>query len=203
MRVGIFGGTFAPIHNGHVNAAHNFIKECHLDKLYVIPAGKPPHKTPSDQFTPQQRLEMTKAAFPKDDEANSKIEISDFEINRQEKSYTYYTLKEFSNESDSLFLLCGTDMFMSFDEWYKFEELFKMCTLCLVLRNDSDLKQIQNIYSKKEEFENKYKANILILKSDPYEISSTEIRNMISEGKDISKFVPRGVCEYIKNAYGK
>lgn len=199
MRVGIFGGTFAPIHNGHVNAAHQFVRECGLDRLYIMPAGNPPHKKASDMFSSGERLEMCRLAFPKEDTSNEKIEVSDFEINRKEKSYTYNTLVEFSKEGDELLLLCGTDMFMSFDQWYRFEDIFGMCTLCLVLRNNSDIEDIKAIEDKKSEFEKKYGAKIFILDIKPYEESSTEVRDMISKGKNISSYVPRGVWEFLKN----
>lgn len=199
MRVGIFGGTFAPIHNGHVNAAHQFVKECKLDRLYVIPAGTPPHKKAPEMFSSQDRLEMARLAFPKDDALNEKIEVSDFEINRKEKSYTYNTLLEFSKGGDELFLLCGTDMFMSFDSWYRFKELFGMCTLCLALRNNSDTENLKAIKEKKSEFEKKYGAKILMLDMKPFEVSSTEVRDLISKGKNISNLVPAGVWEFLKN----
>jgi len=202
VRVGIFGGTFAPIHNGHVNAAHTFLNECKLDKLYVMPAGNPPHKEMPGCFSSEERLEMARLAFSDKNRDNDRIEVSDFEIRREGKSYSYYTLKEFSKTGNELFMLCGTDMFMSFDKWYRFEDLFRMCTLCLVLRNDSDVKGFESIEERKKEYEDKYNAKIVVLKCQPYEVSSTLIRSMITEGKDISRYVPESVCEYIKRFHG-
>ncbi|MBQ7383817.1 MAG: nicotinate-nicotinamide nucleotide adenylyltransferase, partial [Clostridia bacterium] len=113
IRVGIYGGTFAPVHNGHVESAVAFMRQMKLDYLYVIPTCLPPHKEVDFADSPETRLRMCELAFSGIDG----IIVSDMEIRRGGKSYTYDTLKELSGEDKKLFLLCGTDMVLTFDTW--------------------------------------------------------------------------------------
>ena len=129
MRTGIFGGTFSPIHNGHIKAARSFLSEMKLDVLYVIPDRIPPHKQITGKDDPYLRLEMVKKAFA----GEEKIVVSDTELKREGKSYTVQTLPEFMGNGE-LFMMIGTDMFLSFDKWYRFEDIFRMCTLVLAVR---------------------------------------------------------------------
>jgi nicotinate-nucleotide adenylyltransferase len=193
MRTGIFGGTFSPIHNGHVKAALSFRDEMNLDVLYVIPDRIPPHKQISGNDDPFLRLEMVKKVF----EGEEKIIVSDTELKREGKSYTVYTLPEFMGNGE-LFLLCGTDMFLSFDTWFRFEEIFRMCTLVLMQRETANPETKSKIEEKKKLYTEKYGAKIEIIKEEPFEISSSEIRAMVSRGEDISAYVPecvRGIIE--------
>ena len=193
MRTGIFGGTFSPIHNGHVKAALSFRDEMKLDVLYVIPDRIPPHKQISWNDDPFLRLEMVKKVF----EGEEKIVVSDTELKREGKSYTVYTLPEFMGNGD-LFLLCGTDMFLSFDTWFRFEEIFRMCTLVLMQRETANPETKSKIEEKKKLYTEKYGAKIEMIKEEPFEISSSEIRAMVSRGEDISAYVPecvRGIIE--------
>ena len=111
LRVGIYGGTFAPIHNGHVAAAKAFMEQMKLDYLFIIPTYLPPHKQIDRSDDPTFRLKMCELAF----EGVDGVVISDVEIRRGGKSYTYDTLKELSREGTRLFLMCGTDMVLTFD----------------------------------------------------------------------------------------
>ena len=106
LRVGIYGGTFAPIHNGHVAAAKAFMEQMKLDYLFVIPTYMAPHKEMTESDNPLYRLRMCELAF----EGVDGVIISDVELKRGGKSYTYDTLKELQREDTRLFLLCGTDM---------------------------------------------------------------------------------------------
>lgn len=193
MRLGIYGGTFAPIHNAHVRVAKAFYKDLSLDKLMIIPAGIPPHKRVADDDAPQKRLRMCQLAF----ENEEGIEVSDLELKREGKSYTVMTLRELSAEDRELFLLCGTDMLLTFDLWYCFEEIFKLCTLVYV-RRECDEKTGSEISRKLEEYRTKYGAKIIELHTETLEMSSTEIREAIKEGKNVSEMVPQKVAEYIK-----
>ena len=123
LRIGIYGGTFAPIHNGHVEAARAFMEQMKLDYLFVIPTCLPPHKQVDSSDDPLYRLRMCELAFRGIDG----VVISDVEIARGGKSYTYDTLVELSRPDARLFLLCGTDMVLTFDKWYRFEDIFKLC----------------------------------------------------------------------------
>ena len=123
LRVGIYGGTFAPVHIGHVQAAKAFMEQMKLDYLFIIPTALPPHKQIDEGDDPIHRLRMCELAF----EGVEGVVISDVEIKRGGKSYTYDTLVELSRPDTRLFLLCGTDMVLTFDQWYRFEDIFKLC----------------------------------------------------------------------------
>ena len=192
-RVGIYGGTFAPIHNGHVRAAKAFMEQMKLDYLFIIPAHLPPHKQIDESDDPIYRLRMCELAF----EGVDGVVISDCEILRGGKSYTYDTLKELQRENTRLFLLCGTDMVLSFDTWYRFEDIFKMCYPVYVRRENDPL--IGNrIVSKITEYYQKYGVMFRKILTEPVELSSTEIRDAVREGKDISALVPPRVAEFIR-----
>ncbi len=193
-RVGIYGGTFSPIHNGHIMAANEFLLQMKLDKVIVIPTNIPPHKSVDISDSPQHRLNMCRLAF----EAVDGIEVSDIELQRDGKSYTYDTLKTFVKSNRKLFLLCGTDMMLTFDKWYRYEDIFNLC-LPVYIRRENDISQTQKIIAKNNEYYSKHNVAFRRLITEPINISSTEIRNMIKCGKDISEFVPRAVSDYIRS----
>lgn len=192
-RVGIYGGTFAPIHNGHVQAAKAFMEQMKLDYLMVIPAYLPPHKRIDRDDDPVNRLRMCELAFRGVDG----VVISDCEIARGGKSYTYDTLKELQRPDTRLFLLCGTDMVLTFDKWYRFEDIFKMCYPVYV-RRENDPIITERIVAKITEYRERYGVMFRKIITEPIEISSTEIREAVREGRDISGVVPRGVEEFIR-----
>ena len=192
-RVGIYGGTFAPIHNGHVRAAKAFMEQMKLDYLLVIPAYLPPHKQIDAADDPAVRLRMCELAF-KDTDG---VVVSDMEIARGGKSFTYYTLKELECPDTRLFFLCGTDMVLTFDTWYRFEDIFKMCYPVYV-RRENDPIITERIVAKITEYREKYGVMFRKIMTEPFEISSTDIRKAVREGRDISALVPREVEEFIK-----
>jgi nicotinate-nucleotide adenylyltransferase len=134
-RVGIYGGTFAPIHNGHITAAKAFLEQMKLDKLIIIPALIPPHKSIDTSDNPHHRFRMCELAF----EGMANIQVSDIELKRIGPSYTVDTLRQLTAEGRKLFLLCGTDMMLTFDKWREFKEIFKLCCPIYMRReNDSE-----------------------------------------------------------------
>ena len=193
LRVGIFGGTFAPVHNGHVIAAKAFMEQMKLDYLYIIPACLPPHKQISPSDDPKHRLRMCELAFADVDG----VVVSDLEIVRGGKSYTYDTLKELSRPDTRLFFMCGTDMVLSFDTWYRFEDIFKLCYPVYV-RRENDPIITNRIVAKITEYYQKYGVMFRKILTEPIEISSTAVRKAVFEGRDISSFVPPLVESYIK-----
>lgn len=192
-RVGIYGGTFAPIHNGHVRAAKAFMEQMKLDYLFIIPAYLPPHKQIDSSDDPLYRLRMCELAF----EDTDGIVISDCEIARGGKSYTYDTLKELQRPDTRLFLLLGTDMVLTFDTWYRFEDILKMCYPVYV-RRENDALIGNRIVSKITEYYQKYGVMFRKIVTDPVELASTDIRKAVREGKDISRLVPARVEKFIK-----
>ena len=192
-RVGIYGGTFAPIHNGHVSAAKAFMEQMKLDYLFIIPTYMPPHKQIDESDDPLYRLRMCELAF----EDTDGVIISDCEIARGGKSYTYDTLCELQRPNTRLFLLCGTDMVLSFDKWYRFEDIFKMCYPVYV-RRENDAMLGNMLVSKIQEYYRKYGVMFRRVITDPIEVSSTEVCRAVAAGEDISDLVPPSVERFIK-----
>lgn len=192
-KIAIYGGTFSPPHVGHINVAAAVAREEKPDKLLIIPTFISPHKTQCSDASPEQRLEMCRLAF-------SDIEcarVSDMEILRQGKSYTYDTLCELYSEDTDLVLVCGTDMILSFDRWYRFDEILKMTSLVYVRReNDDDISQ--QIQKKVEEYRQKYNAAVKEIKVQAVEASSSEVREKIKKREDTSSFLSASVKEYIE-----
>lgn len=193
MKLGIYGGTFSPIHNGHILAAREFLNEMQLDKLLIIPTALPPHKAEVVGASEKERLEMAKLAF----EDFPDVEVSDFEIKRGGKSYSVNTLEHFK-EGNELYMLVGTDMFLTLDEWFRPNDIFKLSNIVLKRReNDADTEK--RISEKSREYELKFGARIYFIKSSPFEVSSTDIREKIRSGNSICEAVPQNVAEYIYN----
>ena len=192
-RIGIYGGTFSPIHNGHIIAARAFLEQMKLDKVLIIPTHIPPHKKINIADDPKHRLHMCNIAFENDDQ----IEVSDIEISRGGCSYTIDTLRSLQSEQRKLFLLCGTDMMLNFDKWKDAEQIFKIC-YPIYIRRESNFSLNDKIISKNNEYYQKYGVAFRRIVVDPIEISSSEIRNMIKIGKDVSELVPDRVIDYIK-----
>ncbi len=191
-RLGIFGGTFNPPHLGHIRAAEAFIDSIKLDELLIMPTFLPPHKESSDVMDAASRLEMCKIAFSHLKNTN----VSDFEIKRGGKSYTYITLTELSGEDRELFFLMGTDMFLTLDSWKKPEIICSLANIALI-RRESDPKTEKKIDQKTELYKEKYGAKIFGVKAKITEISSTEIRDMILSGADSSEYLSDEIRGYI------
>ena len=192
-RVGIYGGTFAPIHNGHVRAAKAFMEQMKLDYLFIIPTYLPPHKQIDASDDPLYRLKMCELAFENVDG----VVISDCEIARGGKSFTYDTLKELQRPDTRLFLLCGTDMVLTFDRWYRFEDIIKMCYPVYV-RRENDPLMTNRVVAKISEYYEKYGVMFRKIVIEPLELSSTDIRKAVREGRDISGLVPHRVADFIR-----
>lgn len=195
MKVGIFGGTFNPIHKGHTEAAYAFLDFAKLDKLLVIPTKVPPHKQITADDIPEIRLEMAKRAFSERPELSARIEVSDIEIKSEGKSYTYYTLQKLKAMGyDELFLYCGTDMLLSFDSWFRFEDILTDCTLAYASRISEGTSAVSE---KLAMLRGRYGARILEIPLTPIEISSSELREAIKAGKDASAYLSPAVLNYI------
>ena len=193
MRIGIFGGTFSPVHNGHVSAAKSFMEQMWLDILFVIPTGTSPHKEMSGGADAYDRLRMCEAAF----QGVDGVIVSDMEIRREGKSYTVDTLRQLYDPDNRLFLLCGTDMMLTLDKWYKADEIFKLCYPVYMRRENDEV--ITNLIIKKNaEYKEKYGRIATRITGDAVVVSSSEVREKIQNGEDISSLVPPAVEAYIK-----
>ena len=193
-RIGIYGGTFSPPHNGHIKAAKAFMEQMWLDFLYVIPTATPPHKEMEVAVDAKHRLAMTRLAFSGIDG----IYVSDMEIQRGGKSYTVDTLRELSGEDRRLFLLCGTDMVLTLDQWRSPDEIFKL-SYPVYIRRDNDRSLDEPIVQKIAQYYKTYGKAVRRIVTEPLELSSQEVRSALSSGRDISSLVPPAVEKYIKD----
>ncbi len=190
MRLGIYGGTFNPPHKGHIEAAEAFAREMRLDKLMIIPTFIPPHKSESEEITPELRLQMCRLAFSH----IPNTEVSDMEIKRGGRSYTYLTLDELKKDDTELFFLCGTDMILTFDLWKNYEYIFTLAAICYI-RREADSSNSLKIKEKTEQYK-KIGANVIEIKHTVREISSTDIRSSIVKLGDEHLTTP--VLDFIK-----
>ena len=193
LRVGIYGGTFSPVHNGHVAAAKAFMEQMWLDVLYVIPTGVTPHKQMDSEVTAAQRLAMCELAFA-DIEG---VIVSDMEIRREGKSYTVDTLQALSGQDRRLFLLMGTDMMLTLGSWRSPERIFELCYPVYV-RRESDRAMDDEIVQKIALYHQTYGKVVRKIVTDPIEVSSTQVREAIRRGLGIDALVPARVAAYIK-----
>lgn len=186
-KIGVFGGTFNPPHIGHRRLAEHFQEELQLDRLLVIPTFLPPHKESATLVSSEDRLAMCRLAFPN-------AQVSDIEIQRGGKSYTVETLRQIKaqNPTAELFLIVGSDMLLSFDKWYMYEEILSMCTLCAADREGESSRLSANGVP------SFFDGRRLIMSPLPaFEVSSTEIRKLLAEGKPTTGLLSDAVRAYI------
>ena len=193
MRIGIYGGSFSPIHNGHIRALKAFLDQMQLDFVYVIPTYIPPHKQTSGVIDSRHRLKTCELAL----EGMDGVVVSDIEIARGGTSYTVDTLRSLYREENRLFLLMGTDMMLTLDTWREPEEIFRLC-YPVYMRRENDKANDALSFKKISEYLSKYGKVVRRIMADPIEISSTEIRRRLSKGDDVSAYLPEKVIDYIK-----
>ena len=192
LRVGIYGGAFAPIHIGHVEAAKAFIEQMWLDVLFVVPTGKSPHKKMDTTASDADRLEMCRRAF----EGVEGVIVSDIEISREDTSYSIETLRYFTDEDRRLFMLCGTDMMLTLGEWNDADEIFKLCYPVYIRREDDRTLDEEIIKTNTRYFET-FGKYVIKLDAPAIDISSSALRDMMRRGEDVSAYIPARVLEYI------
>ena len=184
--IAIYGGTFNPVHIGHVNLLDSFIKKLDFDKVIVIPTNIPPHKQVNITADGQTRLEMCEVAF-----ADKKIEVSDIELKREDKSYSFNTVSSLKEiyPNDQLFFLMGSDMFLSLESWYRYDDLKKLTIFCAAARNLEDRKLLEQHAEKLEQ----NGAKAIVVDIDIIDISSAQIREKIMFGENCAEFLPKEV----------
>lgn len=194
VKKGIFGGTFDPIHIGHMYVANEALHSLGLDKIIFMPSGNPPHKNSKNITDAKLRYEMVRLAI----ENNKYMDISDYEINKGGYSYTYETL-EYFNEKDGnnteWYFITGCDCLFDLNGWKNVQRIMGSCTF--VVFNRPGYKK-EDILKQKTMAEQKYGCSIVFLDVLLLDISSTYIRTSIKEGKDVSFFLPKGVGELIE-----
>ena len=186
MKIGIFGGTFNPVHIGHLITAESVRELYSLDRVVFIPAKMPVHKELEDSIAAEDRFQMVKLAV----EDNPCFDVSSVEINRASPSYTILTLHELKEEfpDSELFLIIGADSYNSIHTWKDYREILDTVTLIVMKRNRDE---IRNEYADRGE--------ILIADNPEIEISSTDIRRRIRNNMTVKYILPQKVIEYINS----
>ena len=192
QRIGIYGGTFNPVHIGHIRAAKHAIDALDLDQLLLIPNRTTPCKQGHDLVEPQHRLAMLRIAASKCE----KMEVSDMELTREGISYTYQTLQQLRCEypNAELVLLVGSDMFQSIHNWKNAEEILKLAQIGAFCRGGR--KEAAALVTQQEKLE-AMGAKIHLLHNPVIDISSTQLRRMLIF-RCASPFLPEGVEDYIR-----
>ncbi len=187
----IYGGSFDPIHIGHVALADSAVRECGLDKLIFMPAYTSPFKQDRQVTDGSDRCGMIGTIL----KTNSAFSLSRYELNRKGTSYTIETLRHWDRILDGkLYFLLGFDSAVQLDSWYCGEEILRTYHIITAARPDTDYAEGLKTIGM---FREKYGSDITILRMAPVDASSTEIRNRIRAGRSISDLVPPGVEEYI------
>ena len=202
MKIGVYGGSFNPPHLGHVRAAQACKEKLGLELVLVIPASIPPHKQLSgDAPTAQERLRLTELAFSE----LPGFRVLDMELRREGKSYTVDTIRALKEQypKDTLYLMMGTDMFLSFQDWYCPEEIAKRAQLVCFSRYDSDEENRGRIEKQAKTLAQHFAQTPVLLENDCFDISSTEARRFLFFGL-AAPYLPQAVLREIeeKRLYG-
>ena len=197
-KTGLYGGSFDPIHNGHIKTALVFKEKMGLDSVIIMPAKRPPNKPDKKLADNFHRMAMCRLAF----ENYSGFEISDIEIKRRGVSFTCDTLKSLPPEQfGRIYLLCGADMFLTLQNWKNPEAVFSLADIVTVPRDKYDMPALEE----HKKILEKLGANIHIIDTPKIDVSSTQIKRMIQENISITGLVPKSVESYIyeKGLYGR
>lgn len=190
-KIGIFGGSFNPVHFGHLQIANFFIDEKLVDEIYFVPNFlNPLKKTDSEWIEPHHKLKMLQLAL-QTLKNSSKFHINTFEIDQPQKSYTLHTLRYFRKKfpNTQLFFICGDDILNNIDRWYNLEEVLSLCSFLVYNRSLQPL--IKNPRIKK------YSKNFIFTQAPFYEISSNKIRSSIQKNEGVNSLTPSKVVDYI------
>ncbi|MBR3309085.1 MAG: nicotinate-nucleotide adenylyltransferase [Lachnospiraceae bacterium] len=192
MKIGIMGGTFDPIHYGHLILAETAYDRFGMDKVLIMPAGDPYFKVERGVSADEDREAMTRLAI----EGNPHFEFSDLELKREGDTYTVDTLKILKEQYtyDDLYLIVGSDTLFQMEKWYKPQEIFQMATILSSRRNIPNAELEEQM----DYLRSKFGAKIVNLYMPNIDISSTDIRDKVKHDMSVRYFTPDCVIEYIK-----
>ncbi len=184
LRIGVLGGTFDPIHEGHLALARAAVNQLALDRLLLVPAFQHPLRDKKSKWvaSPKDRFEMAKLAV----EGNPKLEVSDCELKRKGISYTVDTLREFRKQfpkPNGIFFITGGDWGKALDQWKNIDAIFSLAHFVVAKRPGFDTKNLHR--------------GVEFLDFVPLDISSTEIRRRLRKGESLASLVPEAVNNYI------
>lgn len=191
-KIGILGGTFDPIHMGHLMLAEWAKSELELDEIWLIPNGVSRMKEELDPAPAEDRYAMTQLAV----KGNEQFKCLDLEIKREGYTYSFETLEELSEAypEDILYFILGSDCLHTIESWKSPERFFRCCKLVAAVRDDSSMDEMK---AKKEELIQRFGGEIILLPFARLSISSTVIRERIKEGKSVRYMIPDSVLVYI------
>jgi nicotinate-nucleotide adenylyltransferase len=195
-KVILFGGSFDPVHLGHIEILRYVHKNIGADRSVIIPARRSPLKKHGPEATNQQRLEMLRIATRE----YADIEISDIEFQLPEPSFSYQTVCHFKSiypDSTSLYWLCGADVISELPNWYRIDEMLKMCKMILVCRGGYPLPDISSLQGRFDGETLKMLVDNMVI-TPKIEISSTEIRRTVKNGRLNPDILCPEVYEYIR-----
>ncbi|NLY18601.1 MAG: nicotinate-nucleotide adenylyltransferase [Clostridiaceae bacterium] len=192
--IGVFGGSFNPVHIGHLILAEYICCEFSMEKIIFVPAKMPPHKTGEELASAQHRFNMVSIAI----ENNPKFEVSRIELNRQGKSFTVDTLSMLTDlyPRRKICFICGADSLMNFSTWRSTDKIFELAGIIIAGRPDVPMAEFQDMINF---YRQEYNAQIACSDSPFIDISSTQIRKRIKEGLSVKYMIPDCVYRYIMN----
>lgn len=194
MRIGIYGGTFNPIHNTHIEIAKTAVKQYQLDKLYFLVAGTPPHKDTAESISDSCRLEMVSIAI----ESEKIFSIDDRELYRAGKSYSYITMEELKAEhpEDELFFVMGSDSLLNFKNWVKPEIISKSATILVAPRLGDDIEEINHTIDQYREI---FDGDFLLIDYKANSVASSVVRRDFYKDLSVREGLNSKVIDYIVN----
>ena len=192
-KVGILGGTFNPIHIGHLILAERALEECELDEILFIPSGQPYFKSTAEVLDKKVRISMTGNAI----EDNPDLALSTIETDREGNSYTYETLQllKRDNPDTSYYLILGADTLFQIEKWKNPEIIMSLAGIIGAVRDDKNADDLKN---KAAELEEKFSTEVHILRMPHIGVSSSDIRERIRMGKNVRYMLPDKTLEYIE-----
>lgn len=208
MQIGIFGGTFNPIHNCHLAVAEEILKKMSLDLIFFVPSGKPPHKEEKEIIDPRDRYEMALLATKE----TPRFKVLDLEVSRPGKSYSVETIREIKSvyeEGNGLFFIVGIDAFLEIAAWKDAELLFSLCNFIIISRPGFSFSGVSKIpFLKGGDDQTRELSDglhisivpnysIYLVAVSPCYISSTALRERLKEGRPVTGLLPKAVESYI------
>ncbi|UTH76206.1 nicotinate-nucleotide adenylyltransferase [Chromobacterium sp. IIBBL 290-4] len=204
MRVGVFGGTFDPIHLAHLRMARAFADELALDQVKLIPAGQPYHRDSGPHASPRQRLEMVKLAI----EGDARLQSDDREVRRAKPAYTVDTLRELRAElgdAAELWFLIGGDSLFNLSSWQEWRELFRLANLAVAMRPGFDAAalppEVRQEWDTRQvhDFSNRTASGtIRPLALPPFDLSATRLREMLAANEAVEGLIAPAALAYIR-----
>ncbi len=187
------GGTFDPIHYGHLTIAQLALEHCHLTQLIFVPAGDPPHKSVHSVTAAHHRFRMTQLAV----KGHPQFQLCDHEVKRSTPSYTVHLLHYFQllYPEAALSLIMGADSLMELESWYRYQELVSMARIIVMKRTGSPDNLLEE---KTRQLTNSFNAHIILAPSIHLHLSSSHLRQRVGQGLSLRYLTPDPVCRYIE-----